>query len=292
MKQLKVTHRITSINNESFKQYLKEVSEISTFTPEEEIECSIKAASGDQKAIDELTKRNLRFVISVAKQYATETIPLEDLVNEGNLGLIMAVKKFEPTMGYKFISYAVWWIRKIILEYIGNHGKMVRLPANKITGISNLDKKIHELEQRLGRKPDINEICEHFDDESHRKEYQLLNKISNTRFDSLDVKIGNDADSETTLGETIADDIFGSTDHLMQSHDVTCGIEASLNKLKPREKFVIEAFFGLNGKHQMTMSEIGENLNLSSEMIRQIKMKTLDKLKKNGSMRLAFDNII
>jgi len=291
MKQLKVTHRITSINNESFKQYLKEVSEISTFTPEEEIECSVKAANGDKKAIEELIERNLRFVISVAKQYATETIPLEDLVNEGNIGLIMAVKKFKPSMGYKFISYAVWWIRKIILEYIGNHGKMVRLPANKITGISNLDKKIHELEQELGRRPDINEICEHFNDESHRKEYMLLSKISNQRFDSLDIKL-NDEENSSTLGETIADDIFGSTDQLMKKHDVLCGIESSLNKLKPREKFVIEAFFGLNGKHQMTMSEIGENLNLSSEMVRQIKMKTLDKLKKNNSIRLAFDNII
>lgn len=289
MKQLKVTHRITSINNDSFKQYLKEVSEISTFTPEEEIECSIRAANGDKKATEELIRRNLRFVISVAKQYATDTILLEDLVNEGNLGLIMAVRKFDPAMGYKFISYAVWWIRKIILEYIGNHGKIVRLPANKITGMNNLDKKIHELEQKLNRRPDINEICEHFDNESHRKEYMLLNKISNSRFDSLDTKIGHD--SEVTLGETIADNVFGSTDHLMHKHDVSHRIESSLSKLKPREKYVIEAFFGLNGKHQMTMNEIAENLNLSSEMIRQIKIKTLGKLKKHSCMRLAFDNI-
>lgn len=290
MKQLKVTHKITTINNESFKQYLKDVSEISTFTPQEEIECSVKAANGDKKAIDELTKRNLRFVISVAKQYATDTILLEDLVQEGNVGLAIAVQKFNPEMGYKFISYAVWWIRKIILEYIDRHGKMIRIPANKINAISSLDKKFHELEQKLGRRPDINEICEYFNDESSRKDYMFLDKIKHTKIDSLDMTIGND-DWDSTLGDMIADDTFGETDSLMTGNDVKSGIQASLDSLKPRDKFVIEALFGLNGQHPMTMNEISEQIGLTSEMVRQIRIKCLAKLSKNNRLQSAYENI-
>lgn len=290
MKQLKVTQKITAINNESFKQYLKDVSEIPTFTPQEELECTAKAATGDQKAIDELVKRNLRFVISVAKQYATDSLPLEDVVNEGNVGLIMAVQKFNPEMGYKFISYAVWWIRKLILEYISQHGKLIRIPANKINAINKLDKKMHELEQKLGRRPDISEICEYFDEQSSQKDYMFLDKINHTKVDSLNTAIGND-EWDSTLGDIIADDTFGPSDHLMNTNDVSFGIEASLSTLKPRDRYVIEAFFGLNGRYQMTMNEIGEELNLTSEMIRQIKIKSLEKLSKNNRIQLAYENI-
>ena len=160
MKQFVITSKVTNRENQSFNQYLKDISEIEVFSSKEEVICAEKASRGDKKAIDELVRRNLRFVVSVAKQYATTQNPLEDLVNEGNIGLIIAAEKFKPEMGFKFISYAVWWVRKIIMEHLSKHGRLVRLPANKINSLSKLDKQINELEQKLGRNVCIQEIIE------------------------------------------------------------------------------------------------------------------------------------
>ena len=165
MKQLKISTKLTNRDIHSFNQYLKEISDIDVFTPEQEAICTEKACKGDQDAIDELVRRNLRFVVSVAKQYATPMNPLEDLVNEGNIGLMLAAQKFRPEMGFKFISYAVWWVRKIIMEHLTKNGRMVRLPANKVNSLSKLDKQIHLLEQKLGRNVSIIEVVEEFGSE-------------------------------------------------------------------------------------------------------------------------------
>src|ERR1039458_8758932 len=173
MKQLVISARTTKRDTASFNLYLREISEIKMLTPEEELICANKVVLGDKAAIEELIVKNLRFVVSVAKQYAKAENPLEDLVNEGNIGLMIAAKKFRPDMGFKFISYAVWWIRKIILEHLAKNGRIVRIPANKINDLSKLDKKINKMEQKLGRNLDTQELIKEFG----KDELDLLNII-------------------------------------------------------------------------------------------------------------------
>jgi len=290
MKQLKISHKLTNRENESFKQYLKEVGDIEIFeTPEEEYAVAERASLGDRKAIDELVKRNLRFVISVAKQYTSEDLQLEDLVNEGNIGLILAAEKFTPTMGYKFISYAVWWIRKVILEHIAKHGKMVRIPANKLNSLSKLDKKIAELEQIKGRRVDVREVIEEFGNEIDDEDYVFLDVLSSYNMDSLDRQVGNEEGS--FLGELIADKSFKPTDHLLSGSDLITEINASLDVFKPRDKRIMEALYGLNGAAPMTLKEIGEEVGITREMARQVREKCLRKLRENPRVKLAFSEL-
>lgn len=290
MKQLKISHKLTNRENESFKQYLKEVGDIEIFeTSEEEYAVAERASLGDRKAIDELVKRNLRFVISVAKQYAADDLPLEDLVNEGNIGLIMAAEKFTPTKGYKFISYAVWWIRKVILEHIAKHGKMVRIPANKLNSLSKLDKKIAELEQIKGRRVDVREVIEEFGNEINDDDFVFLDVLSSYSMDSLDRQVGNEEGS--SLGELIADKSFKPTDHLLSGSDLIAEINASLDVFKPRDKRIMEALYGLNGAAPMTLKEIGEEVGITREMARQVREKCLRKLRENPRVKLAFSEL-
>lgn len=289
MKQISISNRITNRDTESFKKYLKDVASIELLTPAEELICAEKASKGDQEAIDEMVSRNLRFVISVAKQYANSSNRIEDLVNEGNIGLIMAVKHFDPTMGFKFISYAVWWIRKIILEHISNNGKIVRLPANKINAMSKLDKKVCILEQQLGRTADISEILEAFGGDINKEEISLLETLSNFSVDSLDREVSHDgADSSITLGELIADDSAPLTDHLIVLQNVKTEVDSIMSTLKPRDRRVMVALFGLDGNTPMTLKEVSEEIGVTREMIRQIKEKNLKSLKerlKNSTIR-------
>lgn len=290
MKQLKISHKLTNRENESFKQYLKEIGDIEIFeTPEEEYAVAERASLGDRKAIDELVKRNLRFVISVAKQYVSDDLPLEDLVNEGNIGLIMAAEKFTPTMGYKFISYAVWWIRKLILEHIAKHGKMVRIPANKLNSLSKLDKKIAELEQIKGRRVDVQEVIEEFGNEINDDDFVFLDVLSSYSMDSLNRQVGNEEGS--LLGELIADKSFKPTDHLLSGSDLIAEINASLNVFKPRDKRIMDALYGLNGATPMTLKEIGEEVGITREMARQVREKCLKKLRENPRVKLAFSEL-
>ena len=279
MKQLVITTRVTNRESDSFQIYLKEIAQIPVFTPEEEAECAIKASLGDEKARTELINRNLRFVVSVAKQYATAVNPLEDLVNEGNIGLMKAADKFRPEMGFKFISYGVWWVRKIILEYLAKNGRMVRLPANKLNALSKLDKMIVELEQKLGRNVDIQEIVAEFDKELDGTDYAQLDVLNTYSVDSLDREINGDENSHT-LADVLADtDTFKPTDHLLADGDVKFNIDRILKSLKPRERQVICSIYGLDGHARKTLKEIGEDLGVTREMIRQIKEKTLKQLK-------------
>lgn len=291
MKQLKISHKLTNRDTESFKQYLKDIGETKVFaTAAEEYAVAKRASLGDKKAIDELVKRNLRFVVSVAKQYSTDSIPLEDLVSEGNVGLIMAAEKFTPEMGYKFISYAVWWIRKIILEHIAKHGKMVRIPANKINSLSKLDKRFAELEQKMGRKVDIQEVKEAFGNEISDEDFMFLDVLSTYNMDSLDRQVGGD-DGGSMLGELIADNSFKPTDHLMNSANTKAEIDSSLNILKPRDKRIMEALFGLNGATPMTLKEIGDEFGITRETARQVREKSLRKLKQNNRIKSAYSEL-
>ena len=293
MRQFKIAQKYTNTENESFKQYLKDISTIPMFTPEEEKVCTEKSSKGDRKAIDELVRRNLRFVVSVAKQYATENVHLEDLVNEGNIGLVLAAEKFTPDMGYKFISYAVWWVRKIIMEHITKYSKLVRIPANKINNMSKLDKYVQELEQKAGRNVDINEVISEFGNDLSDDEFMFLDVLSTYNMDSMDRTIGtDDGGGGSMLSDLISDDsTYKATDHLLYQQDVQSEIAASLDILKPRDKRVMEALFGLNGAVPMTLKEIGDEVGITREMARQIKEKSLKKLRQNARVNLAYNEM-
>lgn len=290
MKKFKITAKVTNRDIASFKQYLKEVNDIPMLTTEEETELTEKVCNGDKAAADELVKRNLRFVISVAKKYATDKIPLEDLVNEGNIGLIIAVKKFKPSMGYKFISFAVWSIRKIILEHISKHGKMVRLPANKINNLSKLDKLVSELEQKNNHRVDIQEVISAFGNEMTTDEFEFLDALSTFSVDSLDREINSDEGNSSTLGDLICDESDKSTDYLLNNSDVVGEINVLLDTLKPRDKYIMECLFGLNGNAARTLEEVGKEVNLTREMVRQVREKTLKKFKNSVRMQSAYEN--
>ena len=292
MKPLTITNRLTNRGTDSFKQYLRDVAEIPLFTQQEELECCVKVSNGDADAIQELVRRNLRFVISVAKQYVTSTNQIEDLVNEGNIGLIKAANRFDHKKGYRFISYAVYWIQKTILEHIDKYGKAVRLPANKITNLSKLDKKINYLEQKLGRQVDILEIISElkhdmgvtdtYDEDGKPNkdklgdEYAYLDVLGTYSMDSLDREIyDNKEQSSTTLGDLLSDSSFKGTDNLIIESDTKQEIGRMIETLKPRDKRIMTALYGLDGSTPMTLKEIGEEIGVTREMIRQIKEKCL-----------------
>lgn len=284
MKSLTISNLITSRENESFKKYLKEVSKIKPFTPEEEALCALKVYNGDQKAKEELVTRNLKFVISVAKQYVTQQTPLEDLVNEGNLGLIMAADRFNPNEKVKFISYAVWWIRKIIIEHINKYNRMVRLPLNKITSLSKLDKKIAELEQNKGYKIDIHEIA----NEIGSDEFEALEVLTTYKMDSLDRQLGGEDGDGSTLIDLLADNTFKASDHLVTELDYRTSIFKGLDTLKPRDKQIMILLFGLDGSEPRTLQEVSDIVEMSREMVRQVKNKSLIKLSKNKDLKTAY----
>jgi len=293
MKRLVISSKVTNRDISSFKQYLKDISSIPIMTPEEEKVCTRKIVDGDEDALNELVKRNLRFVVSVAKQYATIQNPLEDLVNEGNIGLIIAARKFNPDMGFRFISYAVSWIRKIIMEHLAKHGRLIRLPANKLNSLSKLDKKINLLEQKLGNPVDISEIISEFGDEiiaenpktkSYLKvsdEYEFLSFIKSHSVDSLDRLVGRDDDNNTSLADTIPDFSFIDGDSLLEMEDIKTKVSFSLNRLKPRDRKIIVELYGLNGEIPRSLKDIGDEMGISREMVRQIKEKSLLRLKCN-----------
>lgn len=285
MKNLKIANKVTNRDTDSFKQYLKNISNIPLLTPEEEVILANKSILGDEEAITELATRNLRFVISVAKQYVSVNNPLQDLINEGNIGLLIAARKFDPnsTKGkdgksIKFISYAVWWVRKIIMEHLSKNGRMIRFPANKINGLSKLDKKINELEQRECRTIDIKEVIDDFDNEISSSNLELLDVLNTYSMDSLDRQVGDD-DSNTSLGDLISGEGYDTTDHLVNSSDLKNEIGRMLNTLKERDKRIMIALYGLDGTIPKTLAEVGSIEGVTREMIRQIKEKTLKVLK-------------
>lgn len=280
MKSIRISTKFTKRENESFKQYLNDISEIKMFTPEEEAECAVRASEGDKNAMDEMVRRNLRFVVSVAKQYETPTAPLEDLVNEGNIGLVMAAQQYKVSTGFKFITYAVFWIRKYIMEYLAKNSRLVRLPSNKINNLNKYNQKIDELEQMNGRSVHLPDLVEKLESVMSEDEIRDLENISTMHFDSLDEYIG-DGDSKSSLYELIADKTVTPTDHMVLQNDLKSQIQKALNVLKPRDRQIMVQLFGLDGSTPLTLKEVGEEVGLTREMIRQIKEKSLLKIKKS-----------
>jgi len=279
MKGIRITNKITNRENDSFKKYLNEISEIKMFTPEEEAECAKRASNGDKTAIDEMVRRNLRFVVSVAKQYESPNLSLEDLVNEGNIGLILAVQHYNVSTGFKFISYAVWWVKKLIMEYVDKNSRLVRLPSNKINNLKKYNKKLYELEQKNCGVVSQSDLIDNLESIMSEDDIRDLQKISTMHFDSLDEYIG-DGDSKSSLYELISDDSVQPTDALLLKNDFRAQVYNILETLKPRDKKIMIALFGLDGSAPLTLKEVGEEVGLTREMVRQIKEKCLNIIKK------------
>lgn len=290
MKALKINQKITSRENSSFVQYMREVSEIEMLTPAQEAELAERAVNGDKEASEELVVKNLRFVISVAKQYATDKISLEDLVNEGNIGLIKAVEKYDPTKGYKFISFAVWWVRKLIMEYVSNYGKTVRIPANRINELSKLNKYISAVEQKNCHRVDIEEVISEFSREMSSDDFRLLDSLNGMTIDSLDREIHSDEGNATCVSDLMYDEDADRTDHLLGDTDIKSEINIALSTLKPRNKKIMEMLFGLNGYQPMTLQEVGDEIGLTREMVRQVKEKSLKLMSQNKRIQLVAQN--
>ena len=292
MRNLVITAKVTNRDNDSLKQYFKEIATFERFTVEQEARCAIKASLGDEKARQELVQRNLRFVVSVAKQYETKDVALADLINEGNLGLIKASKRYKVDTGFKFISYAVWWVRKFITEYLSKNARTVRLPANKLSGLSKLNQQISTLEQKLGRSVDAEDVILEIGEFIGDDDVKSLTRLNSLSVESLDRNINEDSGSLTTLGNMLPDnDFFKTSDHRVIQNDTKIQIETLLNTLSDKERGIIIAFFGLDGKQPMNLNEIGEMRGVTRESIRLIKEKALKKLKTKCANYPAFSQM-
>lgn len=278
--------RITNRASESFKLYLEEIREYPRLTADEENELAIKVTKGDKDAIDKLIKCNLRFVVSVAKQYVTPEFTLQDLVNEGNIGLIEATKTFNPTKGFKFITYAVWWIRKMILMSLGENGLSIRLPHNKLTMLNKIRNEYNYLEQVLNRQPSLYELLEEvtikYDGKYEKKDVQFFFENNTGVMSSLDKSINHEGETEFTLQDLISDTTYDAPDKNLTDNDTNFHIELLLGRLKnEKERNVIKLLYGLDGNEPMGLKEVGEILEISRERVRQIKEKSLLKMRES-----------
>ncbi len=288
MKPLVITTKITSRESESFKAYLKEVSDIPAFeTSEAEHECAMKAWNGDEKAKEELIRRNLRFVISCAKQYQMNGASLEDLVNEGNLGITAAASRFDPTMGYKFISYAVWYIRKDITTFLSNHTRTIKLPTNKVGAVAKYRKRLEVLEQKLERQAETTDMLVAYDDYT-KDDVDLLNELLFNDTSSLDMRVGDDGGS-ASRHELISDPSMGRADDLTMKSDMEININALISLLTAHEKDIITRLYGLNGNTPETLADVGDYYDVTRESIRQRRDKAFRKIKRVGKHNIFND---
>lgn len=278
MKQLKITTKITSRDSASIDKYLNEIAKLPLLAENEEVELARRIKEGDQAALDRLTKANLRFVVSVAKQYQNQGLSLNDLINEGNLGLIKAATKFDETKGFKFISYAVWWIRQSILQALIEQPRVVRLPMNKATFYNKLNKVISEFEQHNQREPSNEELAELLD---IKKEDLSQLRGSLSFHVSTDAPISNDDDTATTMVDMMFDEDLGNPEGGLLDESLNIELERALSTLSERELQIISYYFGLN-KHRQNYSldEIGNMLGLTRERVRQLKDKALRKMRR------------
>ena len=275
MRQLKIIKQITNRDTPSLDKYLQEIGKVPLLAAEEEAELAQKIRHGDVKALELLIKANLRFVVSVSKQYQNQGLSLPDLINEGNLGLIKAAKRFDETRGFKFISYAVWWILQSILQALAEQARIVRLPLNKIGSINKINKVFTELEQKYEREPTINEIAETLD----LAPKDIKEAIKNTaRHVSMDAPLVN-SEEATNLYDILLSKDSPSPDKELIKESLRREIERVLNTLTSREGDILRFYFGLKGHHQHTLDEIGEIFSLSRERVRQIKEKAIRRLK-------------
>ena len=271
---VKIPGQYTNRASQSLEKYLQEIGKVELLTPEEEIELAKKIKHGDQLALEKLTKANLRFVVSVAKQYQNQGLSLGDLINEGNLGLIKAAKRFDETRGFKFISYAVWWIRQSIKQALGEQSRIVRLPLNRVSAVNRVGKAFSVLEQKFERKPTKSELAEELDMSLFEVADTL--KISGRHF-SMDAPFEQERNSR--LLAVIPDDKQPSTDQTLMNESLKEEVCRVLSTLTEREAKIIRLCFGFDLDHSLTLEEIGEKFNLTRERIRQIKEKALSRLR-------------
>jgi RNA polymerase primary sigma factor len=253
--------------------YLKEVRRIELLTPEEEVVLARRAQSGDKDALNELVRRNLRFVVSVAKQYSKRGVPLEDLINEGNLGLVRAARRFDVDRGFRFISYAVWWVRQGILQFLAEHSRTVRLPLNKSARLTKVSKAVQVLNQKLGREPTSDEIAEYL--ELKPEDIETINAMPTTRFSIDEPAEGQDNDFQI---DTLTDQSIGPEEEALE-HSRSDDIDKALATLNDREADILRRYYGLAGNEPHTLEEIGKVYHLTRERVRQIQNQALAKLK-------------
>jgi RNA polymerase primary sigma factor len=274
MRQLKISKQITNRESQSLDKYLQEIGKVDLLTPDEEVELAKRIKEGDQIALEKLTKANLRFVVSVAKQYQNQGLSLGDLINEGNLGLIKAAQRFDETRGFKFISYAVWWIRQSILQALAEQSRIVRLPLNRVGSLNKISKTFSELEQKYEREPSPEELAEVLDVST--AEVVDTMKISG-RHVSMDAPFVQG--EENSLLDVLENDSEETPDSGLINDSLRKEVQRALSTLTQREADVITLYFGLNGEHAMTLEEIGEKFNLTRERVRQIKEKAIRRLR-------------
>lgn len=282
MRQLKITKSITNRESQSLEKYLQEIGKVELITPEEEVKLAIRIKQGDQRALDKLTKANLRFVVSVAKQYQNQGLSLPDLINEGNLGLIKAAQRFDETRGFKFISYAVWWIRQSILQALAEQSRIVRLPLNKVGLTNRIQKAYSTLEQEFEREPSAEELAELLELD--------IEEVASTlgiaaRHVSMDTPLSEG--EENTLIDVLENpNAERAETNIEHKESLKQEIDRSLKTLTERQKEVICFFFGIGVDHPMSLEDIGEKFNLTRERVRQIKDKAITKLRSNSRSKM------
>jgi len=281
MRQLKITKQVTNRETASLDKYLQEIGKVDLITADEEVELAQRIKAGDQLALEELTKANLRFVVSVAKQYQNQGLTLPDLINEGNLGLIKAAQRFDETRGFKFISYAVWWIRQSILQALAEQSRIVRLPLNKIGSINKINKTYAFLEQSHERPPSAEEIAKELDMTINDVKESMKNS---GRHVSMDAPLIEGEDSN--LYDVLRSGESPNPDKDLLHESLRTEIERALETLTPREADVIRLYFGLGNQHPMTLEEIGETFDLTRERVRQIKEKAIRRLKHTSRSKI------
>jgi RNA polymerase primary sigma factor len=278
MRQLKITKSITNRESQSLEKYLQEIGKVELITPEEEVKLARRIKQGDQAALEKLTKANLRFVVSVSKQYQNQGLSLPDLINEGNLGLIKAAQRFDETRGFKFISYAVWWIRQSILQALAEQARIVRLPLNKVGLTNKIQKAFSQLEQEFEREPSADEIAELLELEIDEVNATLG---TSARHISVDTPLSEGEDN--TLIDIMENPNADRAETQMEHNEsLVQEIERSMKSLTERQKEVICYFFGIGIDHPMTLEDIGEKFNLTRERVRQIKDKAITKMRTNS----------
>lgn len=273
MRQLKITRTITNRESEALEKYLVEIAREELLSAEEEVELAHRARKGDQKALDRLTKANLRFVVSVAKQYQNQGLPLPDLINEGNLGLIKAAERFDETRGFKFISYAVWWIRQSILQAIADQSRVVRLPLNQVSSMNKINQMLSKFEQEHERRPSLDEISEQTDLPEDKIDIAIQ---VNGRSVSVDAPFQDGEDN--SLLDVMANPDAPMADRELVAESLRAEISTALKVLTDRERGIIKAFYGIEGP-ELTLEEIGSKFGLTRERVRQIKEKAIRRLR-------------
>jgi RNA polymerase primary sigma factor len=283
MRQLKITKSITNRESEALDKYLQEIGKESMVSVEEEVELAQRIRQGDRQALERLTKANLRFVVSVAKQYQNQGLSLPDLINEGNLGLIKAAEKFDETRGFKFISYAVWWIRQSILQALAEQSRIVRLPLNQVGAVGKINRVLSKFEQEHERRPSVDEISEQID--LPREKIDEAMSVSGHHI-SVDAPFSDSDD--TSLLDVLVNDDSPMADGTLVAESLKKEISSVLTILNERERNIIEAFFGIN-QPELTLEEIGVKYSLTRERVRQIKEKAIRHLRDNVKNKMLLD---